>query len=100
MMEDPWFTYFRGRGRMQITPRNAGGWAALLGFILLVTLPGLALPLALQRSEWLIVPYLVLVALLTFGFIRWAITKSELVDLDLSARDLAEFREWKRRGKR
>ena len=100
MMEDPWFTYFRGRGRMQITPRNAEGWAALLGFILLVTLPGLALPWVLQRSQWLIVPYLVLDALLTFGFIRWAITKSELVDFDLSARDLAEFREWKRRGKR
>ena len=100
MMDEPWFTYFRGRGRMQITPRNAKGWMALLGFILLVTLPGIGLPWGLRRSEWLIVPYLVLVAMITFGFIRWAISKSERVDLNMTAAELDEFRRWKERGKR
>lgn len=99
-MDDPWFTYFRGRGKMQITPRNAKGWAALIVFILLVTAPGIGLPFLLERSQWLLVPYLVFILALTIAFIRFAIARSERIDLDMSAKDLAEFREWKRRGKR
>jgi hypothetical protein len=99
-MEEPWFTYFRGRGRMQITPRNAKGWAALILFVVLVSVPAILLGPMLERSLWLLVPYLALLAALTFGFIRFAIAKSERVDLDMSASELAEFRAWKRRGKR
>jgi hypothetical protein len=99
-MDEPWFTYFRGRGKMQITPRNAKGWATLVLFVLLVSVPAVLLGPMLERSLWLLVPYLVLVAGLTFGFIRFAIAKSERIDLDMSASDLEEFRAWKRRGKR
>ena len=31
-MNDPWFTYLRGRGRLHIAPRNAKGWAATILF--------------------------------------------------------------------
>jgi hypothetical protein len=99
-MDEPWFTYFRGRGKMQITPRNAKGWATLVLFVLLVSVPAVLLGPMLERSLWLLVPYLVLVAGLTFGFIRFAIAKSERIDLDMSASELEEFRAWKRRGKR
>jgi hypothetical protein len=99
-MEDPWFTYFRGRGKMQITPRNAKGWAALILFVVLVSLPAILLGPMLERSLWLLVPCLTLLAVVTFGFIRFAVGKSERVDLDMSASEQAEFRAWKRRGKR
>lgn len=99
-MEEPWFTYYRGRGKMQITPRSAKGWAALGAFALLVAGVGLALGPWLDRSAWLFVPFLAGIAVLTFGFIRFAIAKSERVDLDMTAKELEEFRAWKRRGKR
>lgn len=100
MMDDPWFTYFRGRGKMQITPRSGKGWAAVIAFTLAVTVPAFGLPWAIGRSPWLLVPYLLLTLLLTVAFVRWAITKSERVDLTMTAAELAEFNEWKRRGKR
>lgn len=99
-MDDPWFTYFRGRGKMQITPRNAKGWAALIAFILLITAPGALLPLLLKRGPWLLLPYLLFVFGLSFAFIRFAIARSERIDLDMTAAELEEFRAWKRRGKR
>lgn len=99
-MEDPWFVYFRGRGKMQITPRNAKGWAALAGFVILVSVPSYFIGPLFDHSLWLIAPYLILLAALTFVFIRFAIARSERVDLDMSASELEEFRAWKRRGKR
>ena len=99
-MEEPWFTYFRGRGKMQITPRSVKGWAALGSFALVVT--GIAVTVGpwLDRSLWLLAPFFAAISLLTFGFIRFAIAKSERVDLDMSAKEMEEFRAWKRRGKR
>ena len=99
-MNEPWFTYLRGRGRMRIAPRNAKGWAALIAFVVLVTVPSLFIDRLLERSLWLLAPWFAVLALLTFGFIRFAISKSERVDLDMSATELEEFRAWKRRGKR
>ena len=99
-MDEPWFTYFRGRGKMQVTPRNAKGWAALVSFVLVLTGPALLVSPYLDRKPWLFVPFFAGLALLTFGFIRFAIAKSERVDLDMSAKELEEFRAWKRRGKR
>ena len=99
-MDEPWFTYFRGRGRMRITPRNGKGWATLIVFLLSVTLPGLALPLLLQRSGWMLMPYLTFVLLVSVVFVRFALARSERIDLDMSAKELEEFRAWKRRGKR
>nr|WP_314446271.1 hypothetical protein [uncultured Sphingomonas sp.] len=99
-MDEPWFTYFRGRGRLQITPRNAKGWGALVSFVLVIAGPAMLVSPWLERSPWLLLPFFASLAALTFGFIRFAIAKSERVDLDMSARELEEFRAWKRRGKR
>lgn len=99
-MDDPWFTYFRGRGRMQITPRNAKGWAAVVVFVVLITLPALALEWAIARSPWLIVPFVAVMLLLTIAFVRFSISKSERLDLNMTAAELDEFRRWKKRGKR
>ena len=99
-MDDPWFTYFRGRGRMQITPRNAKGWAAVVAFVVLITLPGFAMEWAIARSPWLIVTLVIVMLLLTIAFVRFSISKSERVDLDMTAAELDEFRRWKGRGKR
>lgn len=100
MMDGPWFTYFRGRGKMQITPRNAKGWAALVAFVGMVSGPAILVGPYLDRSPWLFVPFFAGLAVLTFVFIRFAIAKSERIDLDMSASELEEFRAWKRRGKR
>lgn len=99
-MDDPWFTYYRGRGRMQITPRNAKGWAAVIAFVVMITLPALALEWVIARSPWLIVPYVAVMLLLTVAFVRFSIGKSERVDLNMTAAELDEFRRWKERGKR
>ena len=97
-MDDPWFTYFRGRGKMQITPRNGKGWAALIVFVLLLTAPALLLPWLVEISPWLLVPYLVLITAIVILFIRWAISRSERIDLDEMSRDYADYKKWKRRG--
>ena len=99
-MDEPWFTYFRGRGRMQITPRNAKGWAALILFVVIISVPSFFIERLLDRSLWLLAPWFAVLAMLTFAFIRFAIAKSERIDLDMSAKELEEFRAWKRRGKR
>lgn len=99
-MEEPWFTYYRGRWTMQITPRNGKGWAALLVFAALVTIPAIIAGPWIERSLWLLIPFLAFLAVLTAGFIRFAIAKSERIDLDMSAKELEEFRAWKRRGRR
>ena len=99
-MGDPWFTYFRGRGKMQITPRNAKGWAALVVYVVLIAVPAALAGPYLERSLWLLMPFLAFLAIMTVGFTRFAIAKSERVDLDMSAKEQAEFRAWKQRGKR
>jgi hypothetical protein len=100
-MEEPWFTYWvRPGGKRNINPRNAKGWAALAIFVVLVTIPSFFLDPWLNRNKWLLVPYIAGIGLVTFGFIRFAIAKSERVELDLTPDELAEFRAWKRRGKR
>jgi hypothetical protein len=99
-MDEAWFTYFRGRGKMQITPRNGKGWAALAAYVAMVVMPAAFLGPVRERSLWLLVPYLTLLAVLTFAFIRFAIARSERIDLNMSAAELEEFRAWKRRGKR
>ena len=99
-MEDPWFTYFRGRGRLHVTPRNAKGWAATIIFILAITLPAFALPWLVERSPWLMVPHFALVLLAVLAFVRWAKGRSQVIDLDEIGRDYAEFQEWKKRNRR
>jgi hypothetical protein len=77
-VSEPWFTYSRRGISRQVTPRNLKGWLSLLAFILLITLPGVTLlPWLLERSQWLVVPYLTMIGLVTWGFIAWAIGKSE-----------------------
>lgn len=100
-MSEPLFTYTKRGMNRQVVPKGAKGWVALIGFVLLVVSLGFTLlPWLLQRSEWLAIAYFTFVALLTWGFIAWAISRSERIDLEMSAGELAEFREWKRRGKR
>ena len=72
-MSEPLFTYVRGHGRMRITPRTGKGWAALVAFILLVTAPGMLLPSLLERSPWLLVPYLVWVGFA--GVLNWKVVE-------------------------
>ena len=99
-MDDPWFNYFRGRGRLHVTPRNAKGWLATILFVVGITLPALAVPWLVVISLWLLVPHFVLILLAVFLFVRWAKGRSQVIDLDEIGRDYAEFREWKKRGRR
>lgn len=99
-MREPLFAYTKRGLSRQIVPLNAKGWLALVLFILVIIAPAFLLPWLLERSPWLLVPQLAFVLVVTFGFMRWAISRSRRIDLDVSASELAEFREWKRRGKR
>lgn len=100
-MSEPLFTYTVRGWQRQVTPKGAKGWLALSAYVGLVIALGFTLlPWLLARSEWLVIAYLTAVGLLTWAFIAWAISRSERIDLDMSARELAEFRDWKRRGKR
>ena len=99
-MADPWFTYFRGRGRLQVTPRNAKGWIATLVFGVAIALPALAVPWLVEASPWLLAPHLALILLMIFLFVRWAKRRSQVIDLDELGRDYAEFKEWKKRNRR
>lgn len=97
-MDEPLFTYYRGRWKMQLTPRNGKGLAALLTFIAVLTLPAIALGWLIEQSPWLLIPCLLAILAVTLLFIRWAISRSERIDLDEISRDYADYKEWKRRG--
>ena len=99
-MDDPWFTYLRGRGRLHVAPRNAKGWLATIAFGLALALPAFALPALMEASPWLLAPYLALLLVALLLFLRWAKGRSQVVDLDEIGRDYAEFQQWKKRGRR
>ena len=96
-MEDPWFTYLRGRGRLHLTPRTAKGWVATIAFGLVLALPAFALPHLIERSPWLLAPYVLFLLVALVLFLRWARGRSQIIDLNELDRDYAEFQRWKRR---
>ncbi|PTS82564.1 hypothetical protein DBR17_08905 [Sphingomonas sp. HMWF008] len=81
-MDDPWFIAYRGRGKLQITPTNAKGWAALLAMVLASLLPMFAIMPFAKQTPVLIVAPLLIVAVMWFLFIRWALTKSDSINID------------------
>lgn len=98
MSDNPWFNYYRGRGRMQIVPRNGRGWASLGALMAIILAP--TLPMAMlgdSISPWLIAAYVALTLVVTILWVRWAIGRSQRVDLDDVDRNYAEYLEWKRR---
>ena len=99
-MNDPWFNYFRGRGKLHVMPRNGKGWAATIVFIVAITLPALAMPWLMAISPWLLVPHFALILLAILLFTRWAKARSQVIDVDEIGRDYAEFQEWKKRNRR
>ena len=99
-MDDPWFTYFRGRGRLHITPRNAKGWIATAVFIVAISAPAFAMPWLMAISPWLLVPHFALILLAILLFARWAKGRSQVIDVDEIGRDYAEFKRWKERHRR
>ena len=96
-MDDPMFNYFRGRGRLQVVPRNGKGWAATALFVVAITLPAAAMPWLLDISPWLLVPHFALILVAIFAFTRWAKSRSRVIDLAEIDRDYDEFQEWKKR---
>jgi len=99
-MDDPMFTYFRGRGRLHVTPRNGKGWAATIAFVIAITLPAVAVPWIIETSVWLLIPHFALIMIAIFLFVRWARRHSQIIDIDEIGRDYAEFKEWKKRNRR
>ena len=98
MSEEPLFNYYRRGWQMQIVPRNGKGWASLAALMATVLAP--TLPMALigdDISPWLVGAYVLLTVVVTILWIRWAISRSERIDLAEVARDHAELKEWKRR---
>ncbi len=87
-MNDPWFITYRGRGKLQITPRNAAGWLAT-GLVVLLTL-GVVLatvPFVSAQPVLIVVPLLVTTTIL-FLFIRFAMARSETIDIDSVAEEI------------
>ena len=93
-MEDPWFTYERGRGRHRLSPRNGKGWAAFLAFLAALLVPSLAIPF-LKLPPLLLLAILPIMLMTIFLFVRWARGRAEIYE-PVSSAELAEFREWKR----
>ena len=101
MSDDAWFNYYRGRGKMQIVPRNAQGWASFAALMVVILVPALAMTtLGDDISPWLVVAFVVLTLMITFLWIRWAIGRARRIDLDDIDRDYPDYLEWKRRHRR
>lgn len=87
-MDDPWFTTYRGRGKFQITPRNTAGWIATVGMALVTTAVMLGtLPMVATQPVLIIVPLLLTMTIL-FVFIRFAMARSETINLDEIAEEI------------
>ena len=66
MKDEALFTYYRGRGRMQVVPRNARGWASLLIYMAIILAP--TLPMALLGDDislWIVIAYVLLTLVIT-----------------------------------
>ena len=97
-MDDPWFIAYRGRAKLQITPANAKGWVALTAVTLISLLPVFAIMPFQKETPLLIVASLLITAAMWFLFIRWALSKSEVINIDdLLAERRARKRESRRR---
>ncbi len=96
-MDDPWFITYRGRGKLQITPINAKGWAALAAASLASIAPLLVAGPYLEDSPVLLVALLLVMVAILLLFMRWAISRSDIIDVDAI---LADRRASKRPGKR
>lgn len=95
-MDDPWFITYRGRAKLQMTPANAKGWIALILVSLLSIVPTIAVAPYMERHPLLIaVPLLTLLPIWVL-FIRWAMGKSEVINID---EILAEHRARQRGGR-
>lgn len=81
-MDDPWFIAYRARAKFQMAPANAKGWAALIAITLATLLPFVAIMPFQQETPLLIVVPLLIMAAMWFLFIRWALTKSEVINVD------------------
>ena len=100
MTEDPWFTYFKGPGKRQIVPRNGKGWAALVLFILALLLPTPFVILYARQAPWLAFAQFAWIAPVIILFWRWAIGKSEVIDMRETNRDWQEFKRWREEQRR
>lgn len=96
-MDDPWFITYRGRGKLQITPINAKGWAALAAASLVSITPLIVAGTSLEESPTLLVALLLVMVAILVLFMRWAMSRSDIIDVDAI---LAERRASKRPGKR
>jgi hypothetical protein len=99
--DDYLYTYYRGRGRMKIVPRNARGWAIFALYMAIVIVPLAAILGVVDKvGPWWPVSYVVLMLVVTFLWVRWAISRSKQIDLDDVDRNYADYLEWKRRQRR
>lgn len=101
-MDDPWFITYRGRAKFKITPANAKGWIALIAVTLVSIVPTIAIAASMEDSPVLIVVTLLTLLPIWLLFIRWAMSKSEVINLDeVLAEHRARGRDTKgRRGDR
>lgn len=99
-MNDAWFTWYRGKGRFKISPRTMQGWLSLLIFVLWLAAVTTAIAFYVPAQPWKTVAHIVFVGISIFAFVRFAMGRAEIIDIDEIARDMKEFRAWKERGKR
>ncbi len=94
-MEEPWFTYYKGRGRRQMVPRTAQGWSLTVAFVVAVSAPGIIVAVTQQLwILWVMIPWMLMSLLV---FLRVAMSHAEVVPID-EAVEL--WRAQRERGKR
>ncbi len=85
-MNDPWFTAYRGKRQLQITPCNVKGWAATAAYCAVVTLMSLAI-IHDDSGTWAWITWGVMVTASVFLFLKFCLAFSETIDVDELRRD-------------
>lgn len=81
-MDEPWFITYRGRAKFQMTPANAKGWVALIATSLVSIVPTIATAPFFEEQPLLIAVPLLTLPSIWLLFIRWALSKSEVINID------------------
>ena len=98
-MNDPWFTWYRGKGKFDISPCGVMGWLSTLVFALLLIGMAMTVEFYVRVQPWATIAHITLSLVAVFAFVRFAMARAEVINVDEVARDLKELKDWKARRK-
>ena len=101
MREEPMFIWIKGRGRRHLSPATPKGRLIMIVLILVLHAPVPLLVWGASASgiSWLPLMVIAWIGVGLFAFLRFARSRSTVIDLDEVKRDWPAFQAWRDKGR-